>query len=154
MWLRAFLFLCIVWLSLIGMSGHGKGTLEVRIDGLRNTKGQVLVSLYNRPEGFLNDDSAIFQSRAIDGINGERVSVRFENLDYGNYAIAVLHDENRSGNMEKKFLLLPEEGYALSNNINPGLTVPSWQECKLTLESEKKTIELQLIYLWVSPQAH
>ncbi len=154
MWHRAFLLLCIVWLSHIGMSGHGKGALEVRIDGLRSTKGQVLVSLYNRPEGFLNDDSAIFKSRAIDRINGNSVLVQFENLDYGNYAIAVLHDENLSGNMERKFLVLPEEGYALSNNINPGLTVPSWQECKLTLESEKKTIELQLIYLWGSPQAH
>ena len=75
------------------------GALRVEVVGLRSARGRVLVSLYDRARGFPRDRDAVLASRRLgaDDLEAGQAVARFEGLPLGDYAVAVLHDENESG---------------------------------------------------------
>ena len=48
----------------------------------------------------------------------------------------VLHDENRSGDMDKGFGGVPLEGYGVTNNPKPRLRKATFQEATFTLPAD------------------
>ena len=91
-------------------NGADLGDIHVVITNLRNGNGEVLISLYNRAEGFPKDRSAVIRSAAVPADAAGQVMTVFENLPHGDYAIAVLHDEDFS-----------KEKYFLGANLNFGI---------------------------------
>ena len=85
------------------------GNINVVITNLRNTNGEVLISLYNKAEGFPRDHSAIVRSAAVVPDESGQVRTVFEDLPHGDYAVAVLHDEDRSLGMTFGRFHLPKE---------------------------------------------
>jgi len=139
--------LTILVLLITGFSyGQNKGTLNVQINKLRNTKGHVLVSLYNKAEGFPRNKKVIFRTEKVKVITGRSVTVSFRKIPYGNYAVAVLHDENQSGDMDYRFFGIPKEGYCFSNNAVPFLSPPSFDQAKFRLNRSEKIIKLNMRY--------
>jgi uncharacterized protein (DUF2141 family) len=122
------------------------GNINVVITNLRNTDGEVLVSLYNKAEGFPRDRSAIVRSAAIVPDGSGQVIAVFEDLPYGDYAVAVLHDEDRSLGMTFGRLHLPKEGYCFSNNVKVRFKAPKFKKAKFTLESAGVTQTLRMRY--------
>jgi len=127
-------------------AAESRGALKVDISNLRHTEGQVLVSLYSRAEGFPRDHEAIYREMTLHNISSESVSVSFDDLPHGEYAVAILHDENRNFDMDYNFLNLPKEGYGFSNNVKPRLKAPSFEAAKLTLAGPIKVIEISVHY--------
>jgi uncharacterized protein (DUF2141 family) len=136
----------LVAAGLASAQAPDSGTIVVNIGPLRSTQGQVLVSLYNHPDGFPRDRDAILQRRIVDTIDGDHVTVRFENLPFGEYAIAMMHDENRSGGMDRGFLGVPKEGYGFSNNVKPKLSAPSFEKTKFLLNEKEVELDLEMVY--------
>jgi uncharacterized protein (DUF2141 family) len=120
----------------------GLGTLVVEIAGLRTAAGKASVSLFDGVEGFPQDTTAVFKSATVQLTHREDVAVRFENLGYGDYAIAVLHDENGNGVMDTGFLGIPSEGFGFSNNPRPGFGAPSFETCQFRLDRPEVTLRL------------
>ena len=89
-------------------------SLSVHIKGVKNNHGNVFVELYNEAKTFRKSAQAfaILQVPATEGI----VSVRFDGVKKGHYAILAYHDEDGNGLLNKRFGMIPTEGYALSNN--------------------------------------
>jgi uncharacterized protein (DUF2141 family) len=112
------------------------GVISVTITNLRNDSGEVLISLYNKAEGFPRDRSTIIRSAAVPAEATGGVSIVFEDLPYGDYAIAVLHDEDSSLDMTYGKLHLPKEGYCFSNNIKVRFRPPKFKKAKFTLDRE------------------
>ncbi len=52
----------------------------------------------------------------------------FTGLPTGNYAIAILHDENDDMKMNTNFLGLPKEGYGFSNNVMGAFGPPGYNK--------------------------
>ena len=127
-------------------AAEGVGTLVVEIQGLRNSDGTVNLSLFAGPEGFPQDTTAIFRSGTILIAETEEVVFRFEDLAYGEYAIALLHDENSSGAMDTGFLGVPREGFGFSNNPSIGFGAPSFESCSIRLDQPEKALRLQVLY--------
>ena len=48
---------------------------------------------------------------------GNSAICQFNDIPPGTYAIAVFHDENANGKLDKNFLGIPCEGYGASNNV-------------------------------------
>ena len=126
--------------------GVREGDLEVVVSGLRNQDGQLLISLYVRAEGFPEDRKIVRKTLVVDDLPKGEASVVFEDLPAGDYAIAILHDEDENGDMTYRLGILPKEGYGFSNNVKPRLKAPSFAETKVDLGVGGKSIEIVVIY--------
>ena len=119
--------------------------LSVRVDGVRNDRGVVLVSLYDQAEGFPRDRDAVLLTQKVVASKGS-VHVHFGELAPGEYAIAVLHDENESGDMDSNFIGLPKEGYGFSNDVKPKLKAPSFDDTKFRVDGDETEVVLEMRY--------
>ncbi|HFB61944.1 MAG TPA: DUF2141 domain-containing protein, partial [Bacteroidetes bacterium] len=118
----------------------------VKVNGLRNNKGDVLVALYNK-EGTIPDEKFKNYFRITTGkISGDSSQVVFRNLPAGRYAVSVLHDEDRNGKIKKGFFL-PKEGVGFSNYKTINLSHrPSFKKASFELQNNQ-TVLVNIIYL-------
>lgn len=106
------------------------GNLQVEISGVRNNKGVLLISLYNQSIGFPENSDKAFSKRVLKATVG-KISTEWTSLVTGNYAIAVLHDENNDAKMNTNLFGIPLEGFGFSNNkiglaSPPVFNAPVW----------------------------
>ena len=89
-------------------------SLTVSVERLRNSKGVVQFSLYNK-DGTIPDKEYKQYYKQLTGEIKKGVStVTFTNLPAGRYAVNILHDENKNGRIDKGFIL-PVEGVGFTN---------------------------------------
>jgi len=122
------------------------GTLTVVAKGLKNSKGVVQFSLYNK-DGSIPDKklNKYYKIQRVEISNKEAVAV-FTNLPKGRYAVSVFHDENSNGKIDKG-LMMPVEGIGLSNFKSVNLfNPPNFKKASFLLDSNKKIV-IGMIYL-------
>lgn len=118
-------------------------SLTVNVTKLRNAKGRVQFSLYNK-NGTIPDQHYNYFFRQLKGdIDNGRSTVTFSNLPGGRYAINILHDENNNGKVDKGFML-PKEGIGFSNYQSIGLgNRPNFNKASFDVKSNMlKTIKI------------
>jgi len=117
--------------------------LSISIYNLENNKGEIQIGIYNKKENFPKDDK---QYKVI-FIKAENFSGVYtvKDLPKGEYAIAIMHDENSDRICNLNFMGIPKEGYGFSNNIKPLLSAPSFNDCKINL-NRNLSISIKLIY--------
>jgi uncharacterized protein (DUF2141 family) len=130
----------------IGAQSPPLGDITVVITNLRNADGEVLISLYNKAEGFPRDRTAIIRAAAVPSDASGQVTTVFEGLPHGEYAIAVLHDEDLSQGMTFGRFHLPKEGYCFSNNVKVRFKAPKFKKAKFTLDGDNVTQSLRMRY--------
>jgi len=116
--------------------------VTVTISGLKPLKGDLYISLHNRPEYFQVADSAFMKKKIT--VNEETESFSFENVPDGRYAIAIYHDENLNGKLEVNELGIPREGYGFSNS-NKVAGRPKFDQAAFDLR-RNDTIVINMIY--------
>ncbi|VXC13799.1 conserved exported hypothetical protein [Flavobacterium sp. 9AF] len=109
-------------------------SLEVNMSGFKNNKGKVKVGLYNSEKTFLK---ATFLSLDSSIKNNEAIVV-FKNLEKGEYAVSIYHDENNNDEMDKNFMGIPKEDYASSNNAKGTFGPPKYTDAKFNLRDDLK----------------
>ncbi len=120
-------------------------TLTVKVEGLRNSDGHVLLSLFKDGAGFPDDDK---KAIASDGkpANGGTVTFTFANLSPGNYAISGLHDENDNKEMDTNMLGIPKEGFAISNISKKVMSSPSYKDAAFQVSDENNELSIKVVY--------
>jgi uncharacterized protein (DUF2141 family) len=128
---------CILIVSQV----FAQGKLEVTVNNIKEAKGTIRVGLFTTEDTFLKD--AAFGK--IVKAKGNQVTVVFENLKAGEYAVSVIHDENENGELDTNMVGIPKEGFAFGNNAMGAFGPPSFDKAKITLKntSEKQKIELK-----------
>lgn len=89
-------------------------SIVVEIGGLRSNRGQILACMTANPKTFPDcqkDPHA--RHLTVPALNGE--TVQFTGVPQGRYAIALFHDENGNGRMDK-MMMLPKEGFGFSRD--------------------------------------
>ena len=135
----------VLALLLLGaaLSGAQAAELVVTVDGMRSTKGDIRLSIYDSAAQW--PDNAPPGRGGVEKVRGPTVVFRFD-LPPGVYAINGFHDENGTGKFETNFLGLPEEGYFFSNNVHPFLSAPSFASASFRLPPEGAAITIHVIY--------
>ncbi|GAB1857200.1 hypothetical protein MHTCC0001_20360 [Flavobacteriaceae bacterium MHTCC 0001] len=87
-------------------------TITVTINNISNNNGHVLLSLHTEDTFMKGRGLQNTKSKIIDG----KISVTFENVAPGTYAIIALHDENDNNAMDFDESGMPQESYGVSNN--------------------------------------
>jgi len=119
----------------------GTATLIVRITGLVSEKGQVKIALFNSGETWLGDHP---KYNATIPVNSQSVSWKLADVPYGDYGIAVFHDENKNGKMDKNFLGIPQEPYGFSNNMRVTFGPPSWDGSKFVVGGTTVEVSIEV----------
>jgi len=128
-----------------GETPDDSGTLAVTVTGFRNRKGLLLCSLFQTAEGFPDDAEKAYQ-RLRRKIDGDSVEIVLEDVLPGEYAIAVLHDEDEDGAITRGFFGIPTEGAGASNNPRPRRGPPRYDEARFPYDGDKLELEITLQY--------
>jgi len=68
-----------------------------------------------------------------------------KDLPKGEYAIAIMHDKNTDKICNTNFFGIPTEGYGFSRNYRPKLSAPTFDDCKIDVNSNL-SITIEMIY--------
>ncbi|MCU0450258.1 MAG: DUF2141 domain-containing protein [Bernardetiaceae bacterium] len=137
----------LFFLILVGRLGlaQATGKLVVEVNGLRNDKGEVLISLFKGKDGFPGKaDKAVQKAKAI--ITGKKAVITFNNVPPGEYALSLMHDEDGDGKLATNMLGIPKEGYAASNNAKNSFGPPKYEDAKFNLEGSEKKLQVNMNY--------
>jgi uncharacterized protein (DUF2141 family) len=105
--------------------------IKINISALNTDKGNVLVALFNTSNGFPEDASKAYKTAKSKAVKGTK-SIILTDIPPGNYAIAIFHDANDDGKMNKNMLGIPKEGYGVSNNVKNLMSAPEFKAAKFT----------------------
>ena len=114
--------------------------LTVEIRGLTSANGKVLISLYDKADGWMKRGLKTGGTAA----QKEGVTYEFKDLPMGDYAISIHHDENANGKFDTNLVGMPIEPYGFSNDAMGNFGPPTFEQAKFKLDGDKKTITLNL----------
>lgn len=112
--------------------------LTIIVDKLESTQGQLLVAVFDQPDGFPEKGKTAFISRKL-AIEDTSVMVIFSDLPPGIYAVCFVHDKNMNEKLDKK-IGIPVEKYGVSNNIRMRFGPPEFEEAKFYLGRKDTSI--------------
>ncbi len=112
-------------------------TLIVKVTGLDPPKGILRLALYDSRESYKTRSRPV-RSVAVE-ITGPEVTLKFDGLSPGEYAIMMYHDANRNNRFDR-FLGMPREQFGFSNNALPGLGPPGFDKVKFNLSADKVSL--------------
>ena len=116
----------------------GQTKLQVTVTNIKGQKGNIIVGIFDSDENFLK--------KPIDGkmekATGDSITVVFENLKPGKYAVSVLHDANKNKDLDRNKLGIPKEGFGFSNNVLGAMGPPSFDRAQIDLTTEQKDLDI------------
>ena len=132
-------------LALVFTAGAASAArIIVTIDGVHSAQGNVFVGLYASPNKFLvgNQTDAMKKVAANPG----PITVTFDNLPPGTYAVGAYHDENANDKFDTNFIGYPAEGYALSNGIRAIISRPRFSDAAFKIGEGDTALALRIRY--------
>lgn len=115
---------------------YGQHTVELTIKGIEKVQGSVLVAVYNSEESFMKK---LIASKKVK-VEGKEVTLVFEAISPGDYAITTFHDENENNKLDTNSLGIPNELYGFSNDARGSFGPPSFEKAKVKVDGSKKLV--------------
>ncbi|RLD43051.1 MAG: hypothetical protein DRI88_11165 [Bacteroidetes bacterium] len=119
--------------------------LTVVISGIKNQEGQIRIGVFSNADDFKVKEHPV-DSAVVAVSNQQSVTYTFHKLPPGTYAIAVYHDENNDGTLNKRQMGIPVEGIGFSNLTKSSRRPPDFEKVVFYLKEEPLTLEIPLFY--------
>ncbi|BBD98662.1 DUF2141 domain-containing protein [Sphingobium amiense] len=133
--------------AMAGLTGAAPADLAQPLSmdmlGLRSAKGKVLVCVTRRPDHFpdCRDDP---EKRAFT-VPAKTGQIPLGMLTPGQYAIAIIHDENGNGRLDT-FAGIPREGVGFSRNPALRFGAPSFRSASFAVAGSAVEQDIRLKY--------
>lgn len=125
--------------SLLTLAQEKTGiTIEVSIDNVTSNEGKVVASLHT-PDTFMKGPGV---QNAQSTIKDGKVSLTFENVVPGTYAIMAMHDANENNRMDYESNGMPKESYGTSGN-DMSFGPPNFESAKFEVGEEDLTFDIR-----------
>lgn len=129
---RMFTLSSLIAVGLIMAPSALASDLTVNVEGIEKAKGTIMLGLF--------DQATYEDSGSIHGANlkveDDRVSVTFEGLAPGEYAVKLFHDVNDDGEMNTNPFGMPTEPFAFSNDARGRFGPAKWDAAKFTVSAD------------------
>ena len=109
--------------------------LTVTVEGISKAQGSIMLGLFD--EATYNGDGSV--NGANLKVESDSVSVTFEGLAPGEYAVRLYHDLNDDGEMNTNPFGMPTEPYAFSNDAQGRFGPAKWDAAKFTVGADGTT---------------
>ena len=107
------LTLSLFVISFISFAQEAEGiTITVTVDNVLNDNGKVMAGLHTADNFMKAEGIKVAESKISEG----KVTLTFENVLPGSYAIMAMHDENENNQMDYQSNGMPKESYGMSGN--------------------------------------
>jgi uncharacterized protein (DUF2141 family) len=123
----------------------GLTVLVIQAGGFRSDTGVARIAVFGNAEGF-PDQHALADQTWVGPIQAGQVQVMMTEPIRGRCAVAVIHDENDNGRLDANLLGIPTEGFGVSNNPEPGLGPPTFEQAQLELKGQSAIVRIGLRY--------
>jgi uncharacterized protein (DUF2141 family) len=118
-----------------------QSSIQITIDNIKEIKGSLRVAL--------TTDAKDFPDHPLEGkvipVEAAAMTVVFEGIKPGDYAISIFHDENNNAELDTNMIGLPKEGFAFGNNAMGAFGPPSFEKASVKVGNEpvKQVISLK-----------
>ena len=120
----------------------GTAVLTVTVLGLKSEDSEVVLALFGSAEDFKTRTNAV-AAGTIPPNNGTAVW-QIENLQPGTYALAVYHDLNGNGELDRTTIGPPDEPYGFSNDARGTFGPPKFDKAAIEIGPANRAIEIKL----------
>jgi uncharacterized protein (DUF2141 family) len=136
-----------VWFLSISISCAADAADRIHVDvtQLRNDKGQVLCDLFASPAAFPGKPEQAVAHVAAK-ITGNSANCEFLSVAPGRYAIAVTHDENGNGRLDR-IMGMPSEGVGTSRDARGHFGPPKFEDAVFPYSGGALTMTIKVVYL-------
>jgi len=140
-------FIVLSFIGAISLMSNEVNAKEVvvNIENINTGKpGNIMVMLYGY-QGFPKDHSKAITIEVLP-VAARKVTVKFLSVP-AEFAIKVLHDEDKTGQVTKNWTgFIPAEGLGFSNNAKLGFGPPSFARAKVKSIDVQTPISIKIIY--------
>ncbi len=121
-------------------------TLTVVVNGIKHQKGELCIGIYSNEKGFPLSTKNVVKS-ACKPITGTSIKQQFTGMKPGNYAVAVVDDQNGDRKLNRDFFGIPKEGFGISNNPTVSITTgtPKFSKARFSL-LKNTTVNIDMKY--------
>ena len=124
---------------------ENRGSIYISITDIRSDKGDVKISLFDQDDPFPGDHEKAV-GRIITDIVGSKATAVFEDIPYGEYAIAIMHDENANLVMDTNWIGIPKEGFGASNDAEGKMGPPKFKDAMFKLDKPELRMKIKMAY--------
>lgn len=121
------------------------GEVVITVTDVRSSKGVVRACMTTRADIFpkcIKDPGAHRTVVKADGT----IEIRFTGVKPGDYAIALLHDENDNGKADRAMGMMPKEGYGFSRDAPVNMAPPKFKDAVFKLSEGTQRVSIRMRY--------
>ncbi|MCI5072056.1 DUF2141 domain-containing protein [bacterium] len=118
------------------------GDIKVMLIGFKSDQGQAMLALHNTKKTFLKKKAPFRGAEVM--IKNKTAEYVFKDVPYGEYSIAVFHDENSNMDLDANILGIPKEDYGFSNNAWRKYGPPKYKQTLFTLDAENMSMDIKI----------
>jgi len=121
------------------------GELVIDVGNLQNIgQGQLVALVYEKVKRVQVEGVPFFR-RLIAPVTGKKVSVTFEALPYGEYAVVILHDMDKDLQAGTNWIGFPNEDLGVSRDAKGGpLGGPKWDAARFSHQAPSTPISIRM----------
>lgn len=124
-----------------------KGSVLIRVEGLKETSGNLSAMIFNKEEGFPDQKEHAYSWKEVKVVNNQP-TIEFANLPPGKYAISLIHDVNSNKDLDRNMIGIPLEPFGFSNNKSILLGLPKFEDAAIDVKTEQVESVIKLIDLF------
>jgi len=113
-------------------------TLTIRAEGVSSPQGMIYAGICDTS---FEEASCPYRDRGA--AKAGTVELRLRNVKPGSYAIAVFHDTNGNGKLDRNFIGLPSEPYGFSNDVGRRVA-PNFDAARIVVREPSTTIVIPI----------
>lgn len=118
-----------------------KSTLQLTVTNISDKGGNLMVALSDSKSSY--DSHKSVQSKRVP-VTGAQMTLTFEGLAPGEYAIRMYQDENANGKLNRNFIGIPSEPYGFTNNPKHLRGPASWEQARFSFSTDAAAQTVQL----------
>jgi uncharacterized protein (DUF2141 family) len=121
------------------------GDVVITVTDIRSSKGVVRACMTMREDIFPKCIKDATAHRIVVPASGT-VEIRFTGVKPGEYAIALLHDENNNGKADRAMGMMPKEGYGFSRDAPVKMAPPKFRDAVMTVGEGSNRVSIKMRY--------
>jgi uncharacterized protein (DUF2141 family) len=128
----------LIGLLLLSASSAQAATLVIRAEGVQSAQNMVYAGICDT-----SFEEATCPYKDREAARAGVVEMRVRNVKPGSYAIAVFHDTNGNGKLDRSFIGLPSEPYGFSNDVGRR-GPPNFEAARIVVKEPTTTIVIPI----------
>lgn len=126
--------------------------LTLELSGIKNEQGSILVYIHDNRDSYYSDDNifidsiSFFRKKKIKAASS-KMTIVFDNIPEGRYAITSYHDEDDDGRLDRMIIPtgMPSEPYGSTNGSVALLSKGSFEEALVEVKGPKTSVAIKLL---------